>query len=238
LEIYILLYGVAMDINEFIEKFKQLKNGDYVRSVRKGPTGIGKTFESLLGIKENNIDLPDLDGIELKAHRDNSSNLITLFTFNKGAWVTNPLEAVRKYGTFDRNMRKGLYFTMNFTPNSAGLFLYADNDSVSVRHIDGSTLVEWKFIDLQHQFERKIPALIIVYANSEYRGDDEYFHFYKAVLLKNTSTDILRESIRNNIILIDLRLHDKGTMARNHGTGFRIYEKNLSLIFQYSEVIA
>ena len=32
-------------------------------------------------------------------------------------------------------------------------------------------------------------------------------------------------------ILVDLRLHDKGTMARNHGTGFRTYENKLSLLF-------
>ncbi len=227
-----------MEINEFIEKFKQLKAKGYVKSLRKGPTGIGKTLETYLGIKENNISLPDFDGAELKAHREDSSNLITLFTFNRGAWVMNPLEAVKKYGTADENGRLGLYFTMSFKMNSAGLLLYADEESVSVRHIDGSTLVRWRFDDLQDQFEKKIPALVIAYARTEYRGDDEYFQFYKAILLNNTSKDILRESIKNGIILVDLRLHDKGTMARNHGTGFRIYEKNLPLVFSYSEVIA
>ncbi|BAB60583.1 TVG1490552 [Thermoplasma volcanium GSS1] len=227
-----------MDINQFIEKFKQIETKGFVKSMRRGPTGIGMTLESLLGIKENNISLPDLDGIELKAHRDNSMNLITLFTFNRGAWIMNPLEAVRKYGTLDKNGRLGLYFTMNFTPNSAGLYLFADNEAVSVRHINGDVLVKWNFNDLEDQFKRKVPALIIAYARTEYRGNDEYFQFYKAVLLKGTTKDIIRESIKNNIILIDLRLHDKGTMARNHGTGFRIYEKNLPLVFSNTEVIA
>jgi len=227
-----------MDINQFIEKFKEIEMKGFIKSMRRGPTGIGMTLESLLGIKENNISLPDLDGIELKAHRDSSMNLITLFTFNRGAWIMEPLEAVKKYGTSDKNGRLGLYFTMNFTPNSAGLYLFADNEAVSVRHINGDVLVKWNFNDLEDQFKRKMPALIIAYARTEYRGDDEYFQFYKAVLLKGTTKDILRESIKNNIILIDLRLHDKGTMARNHGTGFRIYEKNLPLVFSNTEVIA
>ncbi len=226
-----------MDIDEFIKRFNEIKEKGFVKSLRRGPTGIGNTLETYLGIKENNISLPDLEGAELKAHRDNSENMITLFTFNRGAWVMNPLEAVKKYGTKDNSGRLGLYFTMGFTQNSAGLFLYADEEAVSVRHIDGSTLVRWKFTDLQEQFANKIPALVMVYARSEFRGDDEWFEFYKAVLLQGTSKDLLKESIKNGIILIDLRLHDKGTMARNHGTGFRVYEKNLPLVFSQSKVI-
>ena len=68
-----------MELEEFIERFTALKNRGYVRSLRSGPTGIGKTLETYLGIEENNLYLPDLGQIELKAHRDDSTNLITLF---------------------------------------------------------------------------------------------------------------------------------------------------------------
>ena len=90
-----------MDLDEFRIKFTQLKSKGYVKSLRSGPTGVGKTLEEYLGLKENNLYLPDLDNVELKAHRDGSSNMITLFTFNRGAWVMNPISAVRKYGTKD-----------------------------------------------------------------------------------------------------------------------------------------
>ncbi len=221
-----------MDIDEFKIKFKEIKKRGYIKSLRKGPTGIGKTLETLLGIEENNLTVPDLGEIELKAHREGSSNLITLFTFNRGAWVMNPLEAVKKYGTRDENGRLGLYFTMSFKPNSAGLFLSFDNDSVCVKHTDGSTLVKWKFTDLEIQFKKKIPALVIVYAKSELRGNDEYFYYYKAEYLREPAHSLIKEEIENETILIDLRLHDKGTMARNHGTGFRIYEKDLPNVFK------
>lgn len=41
------------------------------------------------------------------------------------------------------------------------------------------------------------------------------------------SKSILKNQFENEKLLVDLRLHDKGTMARNHGTGFRVYEKHL-----------
>lgn len=226
-----------MNIEEFKEKFIDLKNKGYVESLRKGPTGIGKTLESYLGIAENNFDLPDLGNVELKAHRDNSMNMITLFTFNRGAWILNPLEAVKKYGTKDKNGRLGLYFTMSFQVNSAGLFLYCDADTVSIRHIDGTIIVRWKFSDLEEQFIRKIPALILVKAKVEYRKDKEWFYFYSAELLRDTTPSIIAEQIKDGNLLIDLRLHDKGTMARNHGTGFRTYEKFLPSFFKTREVI-
>ena len=226
-----------MELEEFIERFTDLKNKGYVMSLRSGPTGVGKTLETYLGIQENNLYLPDLGQIELKAHRDDSTNLITLFTFNRWAWIMDPLEAVKKYGTPDENGRLGLYFTMSFKPNSAGLFLHTDDQSVSVRHFDGNTLVKWNFNDLEEQFKRKIPALILAYAKTEYRGDQEWFHFYTAKLLKDTSASIIREQINNEVILIDLRLHDATSHARNHGTGFRVKEKQLPELFRRIETI-
>ncbi|MGI8542366.1 MAG: MvaI/BcnI family restriction endonuclease, partial [Aridibacter sp.] len=87
-----------MNIEEFSERFEQIKNLGWVKSMRRGPTGIGQTLEQLLGLEENNIALPDLHEVELKSHRIGSTSMITLFTFNRKAWKMKPLEAIRKYG--------------------------------------------------------------------------------------------------------------------------------------------
>ncbi|MDR1218756.1 MAG: MvaI/BcnI family restriction endonuclease [Treponema sp.] len=60
---------MGMAIEEFKEKFQKIKNMNYVPSLMRGPTGIGYTLETLLGITENNDAKPDIDGAELKAHR-------------------------------------------------------------------------------------------------------------------------------------------------------------------------
>ena len=227
----------AMEIKDFIDKLQDLKAKGFVPSLRKGSTGIGYTLESHLNIDENNLFLPDLGEIELKAHRDDSQSMITLFTFNRSAWLVNPILAVKKYGTPDDNGRLGLYFTMSRTPNSAGLFLDPADETVSIRHKDGTEIVRWHYVDLAERFSKKIPALLLVYAHVEHRGEEEWFNFYSARLLRGTNPEIIGEHIKKGTILIDLRLHDKGTMARNRGTGFRASESALSQLFKYSEVI-
>jgi hypothetical protein len=219
-------------LNEFRKSFARIKNAGWVRSARKGPTGIGHTLEQLLGLDENNIALPDLGRVELKAHRIGSSSMITLFTFNRKAWRMKPLEAVRQYGTLDANGRLGLYFTMSRTPNSAGLFLHVEAESIAVRHISGQIIAEWQLDALAERFMQKLPALILVSAVSEMRGDSEWFKFERAQLLRGTSPEILRSQISEGNVLVDLRLHDQITRARNHGTGFRAREDKLSLLFK------
>jgi hypothetical protein len=220
-----------MTIKEFKNKFKQIKALGYVPTMRKGPTGIGYTLETLLGILENNIANPDIEGSELKAHRINANNLITLFTFNNKVWKMPPLEAVKKYGSLDKNGRKGLYYTMSLKPNSAGLFLDVQKTEISVRHISGEIIATWQLKVLADRFIQKLPSLIFVSAFNEERDDVEYFHFYRAQFMKGTSSELLADQFKAENILVDLRLHDKGTMARNHGTGFRTYEDKLPLLF-------
>lgn len=72
-----------LTLSQFRKKFAFIKAMGYVPSARRGPTGIGQTLEELLGLKENNIAVPDWGTIELKAHRVGSSSMITLFTFNR-----------------------------------------------------------------------------------------------------------------------------------------------------------
>jgi hypothetical protein len=102
-----------MTLNEFVKAFLKLKGKNWVKSERRGSTGVGYTLEKHLGLSENNIAYPDLGKIELKARRINSTSLITLFTFNRKVWKMKPLEAIKKFGTPDENGRLGLYFTMS-----------------------------------------------------------------------------------------------------------------------------
>lgn len=221
-----------MTLEVFKQKFEELKNKGFVSSIRRGPTGVGKTLEHHLGLSENNKASPDLQGIELKAHRDKSGSLITLFTFNRKAWQMKPLEAIRQYGTLDENGRLGLYYTLSLDKNPAGLSLKVEEDKIFVQHTSGQVVVSWPLQAVVERFIKKIPALILVSAHAQTDKDgNEHFHFHKARLLRGTSPELLAKHFKERNILIDLRLHDKGTRARNHGTGFRIYEHKLDLVF-------
>ena len=221
-----------MKITEFQKKLKDIRNKGFIRSRRKGPTGIGYTLESELGIKENNIAIPDLGFAELKSHRENHTGLVTLFTFNRKAWKIKPLLAIEKYGSYDTNNRKGMYYTITQKPNSAGLFLTCNDDTIQVQHTSGEVIVQWTMNSVTEKFSQKMKSLILVSAKMEEREGREYFHYYRARLLQvNMSKQSLINAFKSGDFVIDLRLHDKITMARNHGTAFRVQENKLINLF-------
>ena len=53
-----------MTLEEVRKKLSEIKMKGYIRTLRKGPAGIGYTLEKLLEIKENNLSIPDLGAIE------------------------------------------------------------------------------------------------------------------------------------------------------------------------------
>ncbi len=224
-----------MDLKTFENAFANIKKQNFVKTKRKGPTGVGYTFETLLGLKENNLALPDIENVEIKAHRDGSSSMITLFTFNKKAWKMDTMEAIRKYGSHDKNGRLGMYYTVSPTPNSVGLFLSLTDDetTICVQHCNGQIIVQWPVEEVAKKFEQKIPSLLFVSARCELRDGIEHFHFYRAQLMSDTSGDLLVDLFKSGILTVDLRLYEKGTTsAGNHGTVVGIKEEKLPLLFK------
>jgi hypothetical protein len=120
---------------------------------------------------------------------------------------------------------------MSLKPNSTGLFLEVQDTEISVRHISGQIVAIWQLETLVKRFLQKIPALVFVSTFTEDRDGIEYFRYHRAQLMKGTSPELLANQFRAENILVDLRLHDKETRARNHGTGFRTYENKLPLLF-------
>ena len=63
-----------------IDKLKEIYAIGWIPNARKGNHGgIGNTLEDLLGIKENNLPIPNAAEWELKSQRINSTSLTTLF---------------------------------------------------------------------------------------------------------------------------------------------------------------
>jgi len=63
-----------------IARLKEISAMGFMPNARKGNAGgIGNTLEDLLGIKENNLPIPNATEWELKAQRLNSTSLTTLF---------------------------------------------------------------------------------------------------------------------------------------------------------------
>ena len=64
--------------NVLVDRLNEISN-QWIYSNRTHDTGIGKTLEDLLGIKENNFPWPNGEKVELKSIRKDSSSMITFY---------------------------------------------------------------------------------------------------------------------------------------------------------------
>ncbi|MGD1008077.1 MAG: MvaI/BcnI family restriction endonuclease [Ignavibacteriaceae bacterium] len=86
---------------KLIEKLLTLKNMGWVKSARPGNAGgVGNTLEDLLGIKENNLPIPNAAEWELKAQRSKTTSLTTLLHMEPSPRALNlvPTTLLLKYG--------------------------------------------------------------------------------------------------------------------------------------------
>ena len=222
-----------MNIDQLSEKLSEITHKGYVVSLRKGNTGIGYTLETLLGVEENNLQTPDFGPIEIKSQRKETTNRVTMFTFNRGVWKMRQKDVIKEYGYIDTNGRSSLYCTVNSRPNNQGLFLKVEEEMVRLYHVDKTLIAQWSGEGLIDTFTKKISALVIVYADTRVNSDEkEEFWFNEAYLLTDPDEDNFLDLIRKDIVIIDARMHlRENDSVRNHGTGFRIEENFLNLCF-------
>jgi len=229
-----------MNLKKVQNKLQEIKNKGFIESLRRGSTGIGYTFETLFGVEENNIPIPDIGGrVEIKTIRKDSQSLITLFTFNKGVWHIKQKELIQKYGYIDEKGRFALKNTVFYDkPISQGLRLEIDEDKNTIHLLDsanGEIIATWDVYVIVGKFMAKLSRLLIVLAERKVIDGKEYFYYNKAYLLTDPSARSFIKAFKKSIIGIDLRMHLKENGAvRNRGTAFRIKEKDLVELYEHS----
>jgi len=139
-----------------ITKLKEISAMGFVPNTRRGNAGgIGNTLEDLLGIKENNLPIPNAAEWELKTQRLNSTSLTTLFHTEPSPrairfvpQVLLPLygwsheEAGEKYPKYEMSFRQTIHgqsrsdrgFKVVINRKEQKILISFDAESVDVRH--------------------------------------------------------------------------------------------------------
>ena len=227
-----------MNLQEIQNRLQELKDRGFIPTHRKGPTGIGHTLEQELQLDENNLAIPDLGGrVELKANRKRSGSMVTLFTFNRSVWQISQKEVIEKFGYVDERGRQALYSTVfHGSPNPQGLEIRIDrqNHKVHLCH-NAEILGTWSVFTVVGKFVTKLERLMVVFADNQFDEETnrEEFHFNEAYLLDKPEPDKFLDAFEKGLIAIDVRIHLKAIGAvRNHGTGFRIDERNMPSLYE------
>ena len=233
-----------MKLQTLQKELKTLKEKGFLPSLRKGPTGIGYTLEKYLNLKENNLAIPDIGGrVELKATRRGSGSLITLFTFNRGVWRIPQKTLLEKFGYNDESGRLSLYNLVKVGEiNTQGLTLAIDqkNNTVLLTHASsGELIAEWSMYTIVGKFLNKTERLMLVIADSRITEErKEEFHFNEVYLLQNPKPECFLEAFQKGSVVIDIRMHlNPRNAIRNHGTGIRIRESDIALLYERKQVL-
>ena len=87
------------EIINLYKKFINIKQKGWIKSIRKGNNGVGLTFEYLLGIQQNELQIPDYNGIEIKTKRMSSRSYLILFSCTPTGPNYHELEIIKNmYG--------------------------------------------------------------------------------------------------------------------------------------------
>jgi len=103
---------IKSNMRILLSKFIDIRNQGYIESIRTGSTGVGITFETLLGKKEDSKRISDYYGIEIKTKRAYSKSFVSLFGMAPRGKTTNEVRRlVCQYGYIysTDSMRKHLY---------------------------------------------------------------------------------------------------------------------------------
>jgi len=243
-----------MNYKQFVSRMKEIKKMGFVPTHRKGPTGIGKTLEDLLGITENNIAGPDFSIYELKSGRKDSVSMLTLFTkapqprgankklLNVFGYRQRKKPAEHKQLTLTGGVAdessvpvedKELHVTVDsIKPNSVGLKLELEEGRIIIGN-DKGVEAYYDKETLKRAFEKKYHKLIYVLAESRREKGKEFFWYNEAYLLEGFGFDNFSNLIREGKLKVDIRIgHYPNGRVHDHGTGFRLLPKYLPECFE------
>lgn len=234
------------------EKFEEIKSQGLIRSLRSGPTGVGYTFESLIGKSEDQSYKPDFQGIEIKTKIRYSESPITLFNLTpKGINDFDMKKLTNLYGYPDKKYkyyknfkgdvyslkhlpigRQGNYFNLMVDYISKKVFLFVYQKDATLVNDE----MYWNFSDLEERLTTKLNTLAFIKAYPHVIDGATYYKYIKIELYKLKGFDIFINLLKSGDIYITFNIDTykfgrrKGQI-HDHGTAFRIKRKNLEKLF-------
>lgn len=239
---------------ELKEIFEKVKNLGYVESRRKGDTGIGKTFEDLIGKKEDNLAVADFKDIEIKSQREASGSMVTLFTkspdypkkvntfLRESFGAASPVYDGKKIlhttvSAVDYNTHtSGNDFKIEIDYELRRLVLKVRNHESKEEIFSGAY---WAFDKIESKLNCKLKNIAYVTADEKKENNKTYFKFTSIRLITGLTLDNFLKALENGDIKIDIRIGVYNTgknigKTHDHGTGFRI---TLDKLMKYAIII-
>lgn len=237
------------------EQFEEINKKGFIKSTRVGPTGIGKTFEDLLGKKEDNKSLPDFKGIEIKTKTSYSMRPTTLFTLTpRGNNNYEIKRLLNLYGYSDKKLCNAKVLNLVVCGNcyhclGKNIFkLRVDKNQekifLSVYDMNFDLIEEqvyWSFRELRDRLYKKLEYLALISAKKKSINGENYYNYNRIDFYKLKNFEDFVKLIEMGVISVEFHIgvYKTGSKLGNihdRGTNFHIKECDLTKLFNKIEV--
>jgi len=241
---------MKQNILELKKLFEKIKNTELNESLRKGTTGIGYTFESLIGKDEDSNYLPDFNGIEIKTKLGYTKSPMTLFTLVPTKYNENAIHYIlNNYGYPAKNpdfksfrgdvfcqknniiANRYIFKTIiNAAENKLQLLIYNKDFQL----IDDS--IFWNLDRIEERLFKKLEYLAIIKGYPYKRYGKTYYKYTNLSIykLKNFET-FLRLLNEDKIFLVfNIGFHtstERYGQINDRGTAFRLQLSSIEELF-------
>jgi hypothetical protein len=223
-------FSADSTLTELLGRFDEVKERGWVDTMRDGDTGIGYTFETLLGIEENNDQKADFKGIEIKckgmkAGGTGASSKINLFQAGP-IWAVKATtrELIRILGKPGEDGLYSCYSQVTATPNNLGLLIDVLNptNKIDLRK-NADALGYWSFGQLERRLAEKHSRAVFVKAETRKAKGKTQFAYKELVYCDKPSIERFVELVTHRNIVFEFTMSEKPDgSVRNHGYPWRL----------------
>ena len=214
-------------LTEFVQLFDGVASRGFVSSLRAGDTGIGYTFETLVGVEENNDQTADFRGIEIKCKqtKENEGNQGKINLFQKGPrWNrrASGKERVRLLGRPNCDGHYECHSQVSTTANNLGLKLGSSCEQINLLRNDES-IGYWTHSMLAKRLKEKHSRAVFVKADVRMSAGQQCFHYKELVYCQSPSIDRFVDLVQNRKIVFEFLMSERENgRVRNHGYPWRL----------------
>lgn len=217
-------------LTELLGKFDEVKERGWIDTLRSGDTGIGYTFETLLEIKENNEQIADFKGIEIKCKgikegQTTSSSKFNLFQAGP-TWIkkASTKERIRILGTLNEAGLYACYSQVTTAPNNIGLLLdvLSAQSKIDLRK-NADALGFWSFERLEKRLIEKHGRAVFVKAKSRNTTGKTQYAYEELVYCDKPTIERFVELVVQRNLVFEFTMHEETNgRVRNHGYPWRL----------------
>lgn len=223
-------FSVDVNLAELLGRFDEVKTRGWIDTMRRGPTGIGYTFETLLGIKENNDQIADFKGIEIKCKgvkEGSGGNSGKINLFQSGPIWLAKLSAKERVKVIGRPGSDGLFSChsqVTTTANNLGLLLQiiSDQNKIDLRK-EADALGYWPFAKLEKRLTEKHSRAVFVKANIRRGNGKTQYRYDELVYCEKPNIDRFVDLVSQRHIVFEFIYSSRPNgVPKNHGYPWRL----------------